>query len=383
MPTKSQRRKALTELPPDLFGAFRGIINRIRECPRTSHAELGLRVLMWLHFAYRPLNLVELQHALAVEIGHTEFDKDNIPSQEVLLDCCLGLVVVDKETSTVRFVHYTLEEYFRKYTTEEFPNGCSSIAETCLTYLNFGGLKHPCESLDSLECKLLEYALLDYAALNWGNYFKQQCQYNDDLVRLAIVLLDHENECPPCAIQALYQKTKSYYYSVQPTIVCPLRFSGIHVIAYFGLSETMAYLCKEGRDVELKDEDGRTPLSWAAAEGHEGVVRILIKQHDVDINANDEGGQTPLSWAAKNGHEAVVRLLVERNDIDINAKGKYGRTPLLWAAKNGHEAVVRLLVERKDIDINAKVLRGYTNIRQYNVSLLRHMLIPKQYKSNT
>lgn len=63
-----------------------------------------MQVLMWLHFAYRPLRLEELQHALAVEESDKEFDADNIPPQREILNCCLGLVVVDQETSTVRFV---------------------------------------------------------------------------------------------------------------------------------------------------------------------------------------------------------------------------------------------------------------------------------------
>ena len=43
-----------------------------------SQADLGMRVLMWLHFAYRPLKLVELQHALAVKKSHIEFGAGNI-----------------------------------------------------------------------------------------------------------------------------------------------------------------------------------------------------------------------------------------------------------------------------------------------------------------
>ena len=66
MPTKPQRRKPLKDLPLDLYSSFRSIISRIRECPNIGQAELGMRVLMWLHFAYQPLKLVELQHALAV-----------------------------------------------------------------------------------------------------------------------------------------------------------------------------------------------------------------------------------------------------------------------------------------------------------------------------
>ena len=69
MPTISERREALGILPTDLYSSFEGIISRIRRRPKAS-AELGMRVLMWLHFAYQPLKLVELQHALAVKNSH-------------------------------------------------------------------------------------------------------------------------------------------------------------------------------------------------------------------------------------------------------------------------------------------------------------------------
>ena len=349
MLTKSKRRRVLETLPTSLYNSFQGVITRIRGS-NTSQAELGMKVLMWLHFAYRPLRLTELQHALAVEKGDAELDANNIPSQKVVLDCCLGLVLVDKETSTVRFVHYTLEEYFRKFFTAEFPNGYSSIAETCLTYLNFGKLRQHCTTDESLKEKMDKYALLNYAALYWGTYVKQQC--NDNLIKLALMIVNHESERPPCAVQALYMR------------LCPWKpvtrkFSGIHTTAYFGLGEIMAYFCKVGWCVELKDETYRTPLVWAAESGHEAVVRLLIERDDVDVNIKDGSTKTPLFVAAENGHEAVVRLLIERDDVDVNVND-YGWTPLYVAVENRNEAVVRLLIERDDVDVNIKDRYGKT-----------------------
>ena len=352
MPTRSKRRQALEILPTDLYDTFQGIITRIQECGRAGQAELGMRVLMWLHFAHRPLMLNELQHALAVEKSHTEFDADNIPPKKALLDSCLGLVVVDEETSTVRFVHYTLQEYFRNNSWAEFPNGYTYIAETCLTYLNFGQLKQHCTSNTSLKEKLNQYTFLKYAARYWGTYIQEHQQCND-LMELTKMILDHERECPPCAIQALSFELYPYGQSVK-------KWSGIHVVAFFGLSEIMAYLCKVGQYKELRDDKGRTPLSWAAENGHEAVVQLLVERDDVDINAMSGSGQTPLTLAAGNGHEAVVRLLVERDDIDINTKDNVGWTSLLWAAARGDEAVVRLLVETGNVDINTKDNNGQT-----------------------
>ena len=241
---------------------------------------------------------------------------------------------------TIRFVHFTLKEYFGENATTQFPNGCSSIAETCLTYLNFGGLRQHCMDVHSLEEKSTTYAFLNYAALYWGTYVQQQC--NDSLTELARTILEHESERPPCAIQALFPQ-------ITRVDSVAKKFSGVHVAAYFGLCENMAKFF----EVEPKDENGQTPLSWSAGRGHEAVVRLLIER-DVDINTEDNRGRIPLTSAASRGHEAVLRLLLERDDVDINAKDIYGSSPLIFAASRGHEAVVRLFLESDGVDINAK-----------------------------
>ncbi|PQE30874.1 hypothetical protein CJF32_00011334 [Rutstroemia sp. NJR-2017a WRK4] len=104
-----------------------------------------------------------------------------------------------------------------------------------------------------------------------------------------------------------------------------------------------------------KGQYGRTPLSWAAGNGYNTVVNILLETYDINPNLEDsQTGRTPLLWAAKNGHEAVVKLLLETGKVEVDSKDKYSQTPLLWAAINRHEAIVKLLLETGKVEIDSK-----------------------------
>jgi len=91
---------------------------------------------------------------------------------------------------------------------------------------------------------------------------------------------------------------------------------------------------------DRSDNHGGTPLSGAALNGHEGVVKMLLGRDD------DNDGGTPLLWAARNGYEGVVKMLLARDDVGPDKPDKHGQTPLFWAIENGvngHKGVVVLL----------------------------------------
>lgn len=75
---------------------------------------LAKNVLLWITRAKRPLTTSEIQHALAVEIGEAQIDKDNFPEVEDIVSVCAGLVTVDDESNIIRLVHYKTQEYFER-----------------------------------------------------------------------------------------------------------------------------------------------------------------------------------------------------------------------------------------------------------------------------
>ncbi|KAF7118670.1 hypothetical protein CNMCM5793_008208 [Aspergillus hiratsukae] len=95
--------------------------------------------------------------------------------------------------------------------------------------------------------------------------------------------------------------------------------------------------------VNIDVGSGRTPLSWAAANGCEAIVKLLLKAGATPKTMDGSGG-TPLSIAAMIGHQGVVKLLLEAG-ANPEAMDGFGRTPLLLAVRNGREAVVKLLLK--------------------------------------
>lgn len=66
--------------------------------------------------------------------------------------------------------------------------------------------------------------------------------------------------------------------------------------ASYDLTLSMArMLVDKGAEIETKDNDGRTPLSLAAADCNESVVRILLDR-GANPNSEDNDGRTPLGW---------------------------------------------------------------------------------------
>lgn len=104
----------------------------------------------------------------------------------------------------------------------------------------------------------------------------------------------------------------------------------------------MSTLVQYGLDIDLPDEDGRTPLAWAAGTAHKDVVTVLAEL-GADVEAEDINGRTPLSWAAANGHVAVVNMLLEKYAVDPHREDWNGESALSRATFGGHHDVVSVL----------------------------------------
>ncbi|OQE18825.1 hypothetical protein PENFLA_c020G03626 [Penicillium flavigenum] len=108
----------------------------------------------------------------------------------------------------------------------------------------------------------------------------------------------------------------------------------------------------------------QTPLFYAAENGHEEIVELLVGCERVGLEIGDMHGNTPLAVAAENDHEGVVRrLLTGPRQADPNARDENGQTPLFAAAYFGHTGVVKLLLEARGIDPQLRDTDGNTALQ--------------------
>ena len=354
------RREKLHQIGNDLSDAYEATIDRIKGQSR-ERSRSGMAVLMWISLVERPLGVGELCHALAVKFGTSDLDPEKVPSIQSVLGCCLGLVTVDQETSTVRLIHATLQEHLQSQP-DIFESPHTTIAKVCLSYLGSQSLQRlsmPLEASSSethttpnyisarllfLESVSARLPFLEYASCYWGIH--AQKGLTASIKRSAINLLNQYPES--IAAKVFLRKHDLNWYSKCDSD----GFSGLHYASWTGIHEIVAALLRTGNyKVNQKDANGRTPLSLAAQNGHEEVVEMLLERSDTDPDSAEEVGRTPLSWAADHGYEGVVRLLLNRPDVNPNlTDDEYGQTPLSWATVRGREGVVKILLDRSDIN---------------------------------
>ncbi|KAF3145099.1 hypothetical protein TWF569_006722 [Orbilia oligospora] len=82
--------------------ALKEIQERQQVSTETEFSQVAKNALQWIVYSRRPLAVLELQHALGIEVGEDEMNHENIPNFEDVVSICAGLVVVDKERDIVR-----------------------------------------------------------------------------------------------------------------------------------------------------------------------------------------------------------------------------------------------------------------------------------------
>ncbi|KAJ7266774.1 ankyrin repeat domain-containing protein [Mycena rebaudengoi] len=347
-------REALKNLPIDLEHTYNEAMDRI-EAQGQDDRNIAKRVLVWIANAKRPLSVAELLEAIAIEPGTKTLDRDGLLDPDIFFSVCAGLVVLNHADGSVRFIHYTTQDYMDHVQTSKFPYAQTEMAQGCLTYLLYDDFLQLPDSFDELDALVQEHPLLDYSF----HYSLVHSAGQPELILQDMILAFLAHASRWLSKFRPFITIKQYTPSSWDIYKNDLNIStDLFISALFNLEETAKYIL--AYDTSIRDQHKeqsliggthRNALQATSFNGHEAVVQLLIDQ---GANMNALGGfpGNALQAASVEGHEVVVQLFLDRG-TDVNAQGGFYGNALQVASRNGHEAVVQLLLNR-GADVNAQ-----------------------------
>ncbi|CAL0330462.1 unnamed protein product [Lupinus luteus] len=129
-----------------------------------------------------------------------------------------------------------------------------------------------------------------------------------------------------------------------------------HVAAQYGQTAFLYHVVsKWNADPDVPDNDGRSPLHWAAYKGFADSIRLLLFL-GAHRGRQDKEGCTPLHWAAIRGNMEACTVLVQAGKKeDLMVTDNTGLTPAQLASDKNHRQAAfflgnarRLLDKRYD-----------------------------------
>eukprot|EP00005_Dracoamoeba_jomungandri_P002814 CAMPEP_0174250894 /NCGR_PEP_ID=MMETSP0439-20130205/911_1 /TAXON_ID=0 /ORGANISM="Stereomyxa ramosa, Strain Chinc5" /LENGTH=273 /DNA_ID=CAMNT_0015331075 /DNA_START=22 /DNA_END=840 /DNA_ORIENTATION=+ len=135
--------------------------------------------------------------------------------------------------------------------------------------------------------------------------------------------------------------------------------SPLHWAALFDQIKVMSYLLERGAEIDLANlKEGQTPLHWACIGKSTKAVMKLIHA-GADPCKQDRRGYNSLIHAAQYDHILAIHFLLKHGHTKIQDIDKEGHTSLHWTAYQKHESAARLLLTL-GADINATDDEGMT-----------------------
>lgn len=140
----------------------------------------------------------------------------------------------------------------------------------------------------------------------------------------------------------------------------------MHCAAYNGQIDIIEYLMSEGIDVNIKDEEGKTPIYYATKKGKFKAIKYLY-EHGADLKTQDDKGDTLMHIAARKGKVHIIQWLLDK-DVPVDSRNFEGKTPVNGAAQKGKLSIIEYL-GKKGADI--------ANVESYAQDLIEHAAVER------
>ncbi|KAH7011276.1 putative ankyrin repeat protein [Ilyonectria destructans] len=374
----------LMQLPTDLNVLYTELLKEHAQRSGVA-ANIQHLILQFVTHASRPLRLLELAEMIRV-INPDGFERDLKATKDLIKAACGPLLEILAD-ETVSVIHHSFTEYLKGTTRSDDDVGYpilqmgsthAQLALVCLRYLQAGCLdavrnkanikdndidtyfdhsdfyspRVLLTAVPKKEIRLrLKYPFFEYGAGNWHHHIRRSEAAGYDQTEVNIELRNFlgDAENMNAWLEIKWPGRES--------------ITQVHIAAKGGLVSYTKELL-ETMEVDAQDESGKTPLWWAASEGHAAAIRELVAAGANPDHDDKTDGLKPLHMAAKNNRPEAVKALLEAGVDPLTRKTQetppdecgnvyttIGITPLMYACHGGHaEAVEAFLPFLKDID---------------------------------
>ncbi|OHW94893.1 NACHT and ankyrin domain protein [Colletotrichum incanum] len=327
-------KKRLRDIPDQLSEVFKDLLIRDNQ-----NMDQLLLCVLWILLAKRPLRPEEFYHALWSGLSPQGLVDEEIPdvaspdSSDTIASCVIsyskGLAeITNSNQPTVQFIHESVRDFLVKDRglQEIWPDvgydwecqGHERLKKCCYTYVNYHlGREH----LNTILPEACGEHYVELANdLPFLEYASEHILSHSDNAELAVSQDEFLSEFSVpkwISICNRFEKYEVRRYSSQATLP--------YVLADKGLVRLIRTRPEEEMHVRCSTEKYKYPLFAALANGHKGAVAVVLGLPSHTYNGADiievlDLGQddvvfklrTPLTWAAENGLEGIARLLVQK-----------------------------------------------------------------------
>ena len=133
--TVKKLRKALDLMPTNYQEAYRDTFDRILKQDK-EHKGLAISALSWICNSRRPLDISELQHAIASLDESPKYTPEDLESDKSILSSCLSFLIHSKSTQTVNLVHSSTRNFLIEQLNAQTLISNITISCACLQYMS-------------------------------------------------------------------------------------------------------------------------------------------------------------------------------------------------------------------------------------------------------
>lgn len=309
MKTDYELRQALQDFPKDLAETFTRILQRL-DWKEPSQQTSILRLVI---AAQRPLTIYELQEALSVIPGDTEWDPSkSLNNIFITLASCGCLINIDEEEMTARLVHPSLKQFLLDSYEQTIKTPLSLtldsahqyVADVIFTYLNYSVFDRQLSR--TVSDNQLSGSVIPRINANTATSAILQSTISSTSIRnIAINLLKGNSNSGVDVGRVLAQaRPLCHDHAGQtfPFYSYAISFWQLHFARMTEKNarnqELLTRLVRNRKlDENALNDDGLTPLMLASILGNFNAVRFYLTLGRVDVNLKSESGHTALHLA--------------------------------------------------------------------------------------